>query len=77
MHWDEEHDVQIKQVHRAWVEQVDKYALSSEDYVTFLQIRDEGEQEEFILMHGRHIEGNLGVADLQDTISVDVEDLGG
>jgi hypothetical protein len=77
MHYDEEHDVQIKQMHRAYVEQVDKYALDSDDYMTFLQITDQGEQEEFILQHGRHIEGSMEVDDLAETISVDVEDLGG
>jgi hypothetical protein len=75
MHYDEEHDVQIRQIHRAFVEQTDKYTFDTDTYMTFLQIKDEGEQEEFILANARWVEGNMEVVDLMETIEVDVEDL--
>lgn len=75
MHADEEHDVQVRQIHRAFVEQTDKYTFDTDTYMTFLQITDEGEREEFILANARWIEGNLEVVDLTETIEVNVEDL--
>jgi hypothetical protein len=75
MHADETHDVRISQLHRATVEQVDNYTLDTEQYMEFLQITDEGEQEEYILMNARWIEGNIEIENLQETIEVNVEDI--
>lgn len=71
----EEHTVRISQLHRATVEQIDNYTLDTEQYLEFLQITDAGEQEEYILMNARWIEGNIEIENLQETIEVNVEDM--
>ncbi len=75
MHADETHAVRISQLHRATVEQIDNYTLDTEQYLEFLQITDEGEQEEYILMNARWIEGAIEIDDLHETIEVNVEDM--
>lgn len=79
MHWDEDHDVVIRQVHRAHVAQVTTYTLDSERYVEFLQIDEDDTfaREEFILMNATFVEEQNEIEELVETMEVTVEDQGG
>lgn len=79
MHWDEDHDVVVRQVHRAHVAQVTTYSLDSARYSEFLQIPEAHtfEREEFILAHGTFVAEENDIEELIETFEVTVEDLGG
>lgn len=76
MHWDEDHDVVVSEFHTARIETRSKWALSSEDYVTFLQIdsSDHGARAEFAEQHGSPISGETDVLELIELTELVVDE---